>query len=97
MIAQEMEQDVYMDIGENNMKLKELYRKFKGYDIVVFGRPLDQPTIPFTFLPKDKELKECEVVEYKVKECEVDIPYFDITGKYKGKEHIKGDVYVYVK
>ena len=52
------------------MKVKELKRKYKGYDIVLFGRPLSQPTIPFTLLPKNKTIDEMEVVEVKVIEKE---------------------------
>ena len=79
------------------MKLKELYRIYKGYQITVFGRPLGQPTIPFTFLPRDKELMDCKVMDYRVEKKEKDIPHFDLSGKYKSTEHILGDVYVYVK
>lgn len=84
------------------MKLKELYRIYKDYDIVVFGKSLEemQHTIPFTFLPRDKELKECMVVDYKVEKKPQDLPCFKFTSKgikhYKTK-HIEGNVYVYVK
>lgn len=37
------------------MKVKELYKKYKDYNIVLFGKPLDKPTIPFTFLPNDRK------------------------------------------
>ena len=82
------------------MKLKELYKHYKGYDIVVFGRPLKQKTIPFTLLPKGKPLMECEVVDFRVEEKEKEIPHFKLTDegiKHYKTEHIKGNVYVYVR
>lgn len=82
----------------NNMVLKELYKVYKDYNIVVFGRPLNQKTIPFTFLPKDKELMDCEVVEKKIEEKE----YIERGVKFatmKPTKPIKrkGTIYVYVK
>ena len=47
-------------------KYNEFKKEYKDYDIEVYGRPLDKPTIPFTMLPKDKPLDECEVVDFKV-------------------------------
>ena len=82
------------------MKLKELYKHYKGYNIIVFGRPLEQETIPFTFLPRDKELMDCEVMDFRVEEKEKDIPHFKLTNegiKHYKTEHIQGNVYVYVK
>lgn len=82
------------------MKLKELYKKYKGYQIMVFGKPLKFKTTPFTCLPKGKPLMECEVADYKVEEKEQDIQEFKLTNegiKHHKTEHIKGDVYVYVK
>lgn len=82
------------------MKLRELYRIYDGYHIIVFGRPLNQPTTPFTMLPRNKELMECRVMDYKVERKEQDIPCFKLTTKgikhYK-TDHILGNVYVYVK
>ena len=79
------------------MKLRDIYRIYKGYQITLFGRPLDEPTIPFTFLPKNKDRMDCDVVDYKVIRKERDIPHFDLSGKYKFSEHTLGDVYVYIK
>lgn len=80
------------------MTFKELKDKYKGYDIIAFGRPLKQQTIPFTFLPKDKKLEECEVIDYKVEDKEY-IQYgvsFKTMKPIKPKK-IKGNVYCYVK
>lgn len=51
-------------------KYKDLRKEYKDYSVEAFGRPLEEPTIPFTLLPKDKPLDECEVVDYKVIEKE---------------------------
>ena len=80
------------------MKLKELYKKYSEYNIVVFGKPLKQKTIPFTFLPQDKPLMECEVIEFKKKEK----PYIEYgvsftTMKPTKPIERKGHIYVYVK
>lgn len=47
------------------MKVKELKKKYKDYDIIAFGKPFDTPTIPFTFMPKDKKYEDCEVADMK--------------------------------
>lgn len=52
------------------MKVKEFLKKYKDYSIELFGRPLDQKTIPYTFLPKDKDLEECDVVDFEITEKE---------------------------
>jgi len=81
-------------------KLKDIYKEYKNYDVIVFGKPLEEKTIPFTFLPKDKELMECDVIDYKVEKKEQNIPHFKLTNKgikYYKTEHILGNVYVYVK
>lgn len=80
------------------MKLKELYKKYGEYNIVVFGKPLKQKTIPFTFLPQDKPLMECEVIELQKKEK----PYIEYgvsftTMKSTKPIERKGHIYVYVK
>lgn len=83
------------------MLLKELYKKYdKEYNIVVFGVPLKEMKhcTPFTRLPRDKELMECEVVEYKVEEK----PYVErgihfATMKPTKPINRKGHVYVYVQ
>ncbi len=79
------------------MKLKDVYKKYKGYSFEVYGRPLSQPTIPFTLLPKVKDIKECEVVELKVTDKEHEQYRFDLSGKLKGKETVKGYVRVVIK
>ena len=81
------------------MKLKELYNTYEPeYYIMVFGKPLNQPTIPFTHLPKDKDLMECEVVDYEIKNKE----YIEKGVNFKTMKPTKpikrkGNVLVYVK
>lgn len=82
------------------MKLKEMYRQYKEYNIVVFGVPLEQMQhcTPFTRLPKDKPLMECEVVEYQKEEK----PYIEKGIKFATMKPTKpierkGHIYVYVK
>ena len=80
------------------MKFKEFKKKYKGYSIVVFGKPLDTPTIPFTLLPKDKPLDDCEVVEHKVVDKEfVQYGVSFRTMKPIKPKTMKGHVMVYVK
>ena len=81
------------------MKLfKDFKKEYKDYSIEVFGKPLDTPTIPFTFLPKDKTLDECEIIDYKIIEKE-----FTQTGvSFKTMKPIKpkkmkGHILVYVR
>lgn len=82
------------------MKLKEFYKKYKGYNIIVFGVSLNQmqSCTPFTRLPKDKPLMECEAAEWQVE----DKPYIEqgisfATMKPTKPIKKKGHVYVYVK
>lgn len=82
------------------MKLKQLYKQYKEYNIIVFGVPLEQMyhCTPFTRLPKDKDLMECEVVEFKKE----DKPYIEqgihfATMKPTKPIKKKGHIYVYVK
>lgn len=79
------------------MKVKDLYKKYKGYDILLFGRPLEKQTIPFTFLPLDKrERDNMDVKDIKVEDDPFDAPRFGFPDlKYKGTDHYKGHVYVY--
>ena len=81
------------------MTVTELRRKYKGYHIMLFGRPLEQQTTPYTLIPKHKSEKELEVVDLKIKEEPCDSPFWKL-GKngltYMGKEHTKGSVYAYV-
>lgn len=80
------------------MKVKELKKQYKGYDIVLFGRPLSQPTIPFTLLPKGKEIDEMEVVETNI--IEKEFTQYGVSFKtmkpIKPKQ-MKGTINVYVK
>ena len=79
------------------MKVKELYKRYKDYHIMLFGAPLKEPSTPFTRLPKNKKLDDCTVVELKVKEEKVKMQSFSLNLKYKGTEEYKGTVYAYVK
>ena len=82
------------------MKLKELYKKYDPeYYICVFGKPLKQKTIPFTFLPYDRnELMDMEVVEMEIEEKE----YIESGISFATMKSIKpikrkGNIYVYVR
>ncbi len=80
------------------MKVKELRKQYKGYDIVLFGRPLSQPTIPFTLLPKGKEIDEMEVVETNI--INKEFTQFGVsfkTMKPIKPQKMKGTINVYVK
>lgn len=81
------------------MKVKELYKKYeKEYTIMLFGdKTLKYNSTPFTCLPKDKELDECEVVEMKIKDKEIEVIGLDTKLQYKGKQKYKGTIYALVK
>lgn len=78
------------------MKVKEFLKKYKDYSIKLQGKPLDQMIIPYTFLPKDKPLNKCEVVDYVIEEKEHEEHIFSNL-KYKTTEIKKGYIRVYVK
>jgi len=80
------------------MTFKELRTKYVDYTILAFGKPLKQKTIPFTLLPKDKDLDDCEVIEFK----KIDKEFKEVSINFKTlkttKSKIKkGHIYVYVK
>lgn len=80
------------------MKVKELRKQYKGYDIVLFGRPLSQPTIPFTLLPKGKEIDEMEVIETNI--INKEFTQYGVsfkTMKPIKPQNMKGTINVYVK
>lgn len=80
------------------MKVKEFLKKYKDYSIELQGRPLDQMVIPYTFLPKDKPLNECEVVDYMIEEKEHEEHRFSFSNlKHKSTETKKGYIRAYVK
>ncbi len=79
------------------MKLKELYKKYRGYDIVVFGKGFDTPTIPFTMLPKDKPLMECEVADMRIEHKEYKQPVCNLDGSLKRVDNMKGKIEVVVR
>ena len=78
------------------MKVKELYDnpKYKGFEIMVFGRPLSQRTSPFSFLKDDW-------LEWKVKDMKIDkihFNQFEFRNFKKGKKiPMKGTIYVYAQ
>lgn len=82
------------------MSFKELTKKYKDYHVIAFGVPLKDKyhCTPFTRLPRDKELDECEVVEYEVEEKEVTIYGVHFATMKPIKPYkIKGHVYCYVR
>lgn len=80
------------------MKVKEFLKKYKDYSIELQGKPLDQRVIPYTFLPKDKPLNECEVVDYTIEEKEHEEHAFNFSNlKYKSTEIKKGYIRAYVR
>ena len=82
------------------MKLKDVYDKYSpDYYICVFGKPLNQHTIPFTHLPSDwKVVENMEVVEMEKEEKEyVESGISFKTMKPTKPIKRKGNIYVYVK
>lgn len=79
------------------MKVKELYKKYKGYSIMLFGLPLEKPSTPFSCLPMNmKVLNEYVVKDIKIKEEELTTIDFDMALNYKGNTKFKGTIYAYV-
>lgn len=79
------------------MKVKELYKKYKGYSIMLFGLPLEKPSTPFSCLPMDmKKLNEYIVKDIKIKEQEFNTINYDIRLNYKGQTKYKGTIHAYV-
>lgn len=82
------------------MKLKDVYGKYSpDYYICVFGKPLNQHTIPFSHLPLDRnELMNMEVVEMEKEEKEyVESGISFKTMKPTKSIKRKGNIYVYVR
>ena len=79
------------------MKVKDVYKKYKGYTVMLFGKPLSESSTPFTHLPKNKDLDECTVVDIKVEERKQTILSFNINLTKGKKEESLGDVYCYIK
>lgn len=76
------------------MTVKELFKKYKGYNIMVFGRPLKEQTTPYTFLPHGAELESCLVKDMEVKEGKEEYYEFGFNGLLK-KKYYKGVVKAY--
>lgn len=86
--------------GGREMKLKEFYKKYSPeYYIMVFGKPLEKETIPFTHLPSDRK----ELMEYYVAEMKIETKEYTEVGvsfaTMKPTKPIKrsGTIYVYAK
>lgn len=80
------------------MKVKDLYKKYKDYNIRLYGRPLDKPTIPFSYLPMSKkEQMEMEVVDMRIKEKEQTITGVHFNNMKKFTQIIKGTIDAYIK
>lgn len=77
------------------MKVKELYEKYNGYSIMLFGKPLKEQTIPFSFLPKKPHFK-MEVVDYKVDNNEAESISMNMGGKWRNNK-CKGTVKAFVR
>lgn len=79
------------------MKVKQLYQKYKDYDILLFGKPLDKQTTPFSCLPVNmKQLNEYVVKDIKIENEQLEALNFDMSLKFKGKQKYKGTIYAYV-
>ena len=79
------------------MKVKELYKKYKDYSIMLFGLPLEKPSTPFSCLPMNmKVLNEYVVKDIKIKDENREVLNFDMSLKFKGKQKYKGTIYAYV-
>lgn len=80
------------------MKVKEFIRQYKDYSIELYGKPLNELTIPFTHIPKNKKLEECEVIDYVVEENEHEIQRVRFNDlKWYKTEIKKGYVRAYIK
>lgn len=80
------------------MKVKQFFKKYKEYSIELQGKPLDQMVIPYTFLPKDKLLNECEVVDYTIEEKEHEEHTISFSNlKCKSTKIKKGYIRAYIK
>lgn len=79
------------------MTVKELYKKYKEYHIELFGRPLNEETIPFSFLPIDKKkLDKMTVKELQVEKVNFTNTCYSLDGlKYQLTEEYKGIVKAY--
>lgn len=84
-----------------NIRLKDIYKKYPNYDIIVYGKPLAniKHMIPFSYLPSDrKQLMNMEVIEMQKEEKEQIITGVHFPDMTPIKPYtIKGNIYVYVK
>ena len=79
------------------MLFKDFKKRYKNYELEVQGKPLYELVIPYSYLPKNKDLNKCEVIDYEIIPRQSTIRVFDCNMKYKGKYRTKGIIRVYVK
>lgn len=79
------------------MTVKELRKEYKDYMILLFGRPLSEPTTPYTLLPKGKDIDECVVAECDVKEKPHEAISLGLDLRKRGVVKYKGTVWAYIK
>lgn len=81
------------------MKVKDVYEKYKGYSIYIYGRPLEykEYMTPFSYLPMNTDLGELEVLDIIIDNGEIEITTLTLDLKFKGKEKFKGRIFVYAK
>ena len=79
------------------MNVKELYNKYKNYDIMLFGKPLNKQTTPFSCLPTNiKQLNSYIVKDIKIENESIETWNFNMDMKFIGKQKYKGTIYAYV-
>lgn len=88
------------------MKVKELYKKYKDYCIILYGenryyslKECIKKVTPFNYIHtiNPKEINELQVLEIIVDEYEFETIDFDVKLQYKGRTKYKGDVYALVE
>lgn len=84
------------------MTYKELGKKYKGYSIIAYGKPLDnkEHMTPFSYCYDIRNWDKAIVLDYQVEEY--DKPHavmsFSLNGmKHTGTGYVIGVVYAYVK
>lgn len=79
------------------MTVKDLYNKYKDYTIMLFGKPLNVETAPFSNLPKDKNMYDCDVIDYKIINDEHGVTDYNIINNTMVVKNRKGYIYAYIK
>jgi len=87
------------------MQVKELYKKYKGYEIILYGKNKSwnlkeciKKATPFSFIytTNQKEIDNMYVMDILIKEEEKEITSFDKSLNYVGRYKCLGIVYAYV-